>query len=330
VSLAAGITSAKDDVQLKAIADELNLFLVEPVVPRKRVGFVIEVRSNISAEAIFSSGPLAIDLTRPVPPEVLTALRTATRDENPRVGIEAMYAFGILAVQPSGAARQQLLRDSGPELTSFLGVADPAMRYTALRVIGRVFAHRASDRSADPSVGDAVIGSLNDTDAAVRIVAMEALGALREQRAVQGLAQLFEYHGRGDEGDAALDALARIAHQSSAPVFTAALTSKSSVQRVIAIEGLARLKDASALPAIQAAATRERNDAAALALAFANAMIANGPIGPLIDAVSRPKLRDQAKGYLVDLAPQRHAELEALRQQPEIADVLALAKLREQ
>jgi HEAT repeat protein len=279
----------------------LNLFLAEPIVPRKRIGGVIEVRNELAAERVFSSGPFAIG-TRPVPPEVLVALRTAWRDDNPRVGVEALYAFGVLAVQPSGAERHALLPASGPELVALTGTRDPMLRYAAIRVIGRVFAARAGDPPLDPMVGDALIAKLNDGDAAMRTVAMEALGSVRDERAAQGLAELFEYHGRTREGDAALDALAHIAHSSSAPVFKAALNGKSTVQRVIAIEGLGRIGDASALPAVRAAADRDRSDAVALAASFADAKLANGGTTAISDALTRPRLRDQAQGYLNELA----------------------------
>jgi hypothetical protein len=290
----------KDEIQLAAIADELNLFLVEPIVGRRRVAGVIEVRNAISAERIFASGPPAI-ANKPVPLEVLTALRATFRDDNPRVGLEALYAFGVLGIQPSGADRQTLLAASAPELAAFLGSADVAMRLAAVRVIGRLFSPRLADAPLDATLGDAVVHSLNDPDEEVRLAAMQALGRLREVRAVQGLAQLFEYHGRSREGDAALDALARIAHPSSAPIFSAALNGDSTPQRITAIEGLARLGDASALPAIEAAAARDRSDTVALAAAFANARLAHTGTAAISEALARPKLHDQAQGYLNEL-----------------------------
>src|SRR6266487_172822 len=155
VPLAALITDPADEVQLEAIAAELNIFLAERIVPRKRIGFVIEVRNQVVAESAFSSGPLAAG-PRPVPGEVLTALRTAMRDDQPRVALEAIYAFGVLAVEPAGAARRELLKSSGPALAAMIGVPDPAMRFAAVRVIGRLFAKREQDESIEEMVGDAV------------------------------------------------------------------------------------------------------------------------------------------------------------------------------
>ena len=48
IPLAALVTDPKDEVQLEAITAELNIFLAEPIVPRKRVGFIVEVRSSRS------------------------------------------------------------------------------------------------------------------------------------------------------------------------------------------------------------------------------------------------------------------------------------------
>src|SRR6266540_4857126 len=202
VPLATLITDPADEVQLEAIAAELNIFLAERIVPRKRIGFVIEVRNQVVAESAFSSGPLAAG-PRPVPGEVLTGLRTAMRDEQPRVALEAIYAFGVLAVEPAGAARRELLKASGPALAAMIGVPDPAMRFAAVRVIGRLFAKREHDESIEEMVGDAVITALNDSDRAVKGAAMQTLGMLRYTRGVQALTDLFQYHGKGEPAEAA-------------------------------------------------------------------------------------------------------------------------------
>jgi HEAT repeat protein len=330
VPLAALINDPRDDVQFEAIAAELNIFLAEKIVARKRVGLVIEVRNAILAEPAFASGPLALgSLT--VPPEVLTALRSATRDDNPGVGLESLYTFGVLAVQPGGAARRDLLRESGPELASLIGAPDPAFRYAALRVLGRVFARRAQDDPIEVTVGDAVIAGLNDNESRVKRAAMDALAQMRYERAVQPLTDLFQYYGKGDGASAALDAVARIAHPSGAQLLSAQLSSKSTPLRTIAIEGLARLGDSARLTDIQAALGGAPGENVLLAGAFAASMLSGTPIDPIAEALTKPRFGDQAKSYLVELAPGRTSAFTRYLQDPDarirasIADVFGLA-----
>jgi HEAT repeat protein len=323
VPLAALVTDPQDSIQLEAIAAELNIFLAEPIVPKKRVAFVVEVRNAVRAEPAFAAGPSVLG-ARPVPVEVLTALRTAARDENPRVAIEALYAFGALAAQPGGG-RRDLLRAAGPDIAAFIGSSDPAMRYAAVRVLGRVFAKRAQDEPIETSVGDAAITALNDTDRAVRTAAMQTLGAMRYERGVQALTDLFAFYGSGEPAEASLDALAHIAHATSVPLFITQLASKSTVHRGIAMEGLARAGDASQLQAIQTAVDKERDAGVALAGAFALVRLGNASTDQVADLLSRPRLHDQAKRYLIEIAPGRTAAFsrQLLDSDPQIrADVV--------
>ncbi len=304
VPIAKLLTDPQTEVRLEAIAAELNIFLADKVVTRRRVGLVLEVRNAVLAEPIFSTGPLAIGAA-PVPEEVLTGLRAAMPGKNRRAALEALYAFGVLAVEPAGAARAELLRASGPELIAFLGSPDPGARDAALRVLGRVFTHRSSDGPIDPGVGDAVIAALNDSDRIVKLAAMDALGSMRYERATQALTELFNYYARGEFADGAVNAIARIAHPSSEPLFVAGLTSNSTAVRIAAIEGLGRLRAADELTAIHAAANTDRADTVALAAAFASAMIANTPADTIREALIRPRLRDQAWAYFSELASGR-------------------------
>jgi HEAT repeat protein len=327
VPLAKVVTDPEDAIQLEAIAAELNVFLAQKIVPRRRVGFVVEVRNKISAEAAFSGGPTALG-PRPVPTEVLTALRTAARDNNPRVALEALYAFGTLANEPVGTRRRELLGASGPDLASMLGAPDPAFRFAALRVFGRVFERRFQDDPIETTVGDAVITALNETDRGIRVVAVQTLGAMRYQRAVQALTDLFQYYGKGDFAAASFDALARIAHPASAPLFTSALSGPNSTLRGTAIEGLARLGDTNNLAAIQAALGGERREGVLLAGSFAAVMLSQASIDPLTDALLRPKFRDQVWQYLVEVGPghtgafSRQAQDPDARLRADVADIL--------
>jgi HEAT repeat protein len=102
-----------------------------------------------------------------------------------------------------------------------------------------------------------------------------------------------------------LDALAHIANPASAPLFEEQLLSKTTSVRGIAAEGLARLGDAARLANLQSTLKSERGEGVLLALAFANTMLANASINPISEAVTRTRLRDQARNYLVEIAPGR-------------------------
>ena len=176
-----------------------------------------------------------------------------------------------------------------------------------------------------------MIGALNDGDRAVKTAAMDALGTMRYDRAVAALSDLFRYFGKGDFAAAALDALARIANPASVPLFAAQLATRTSSLRGIAIEGLARAGDASRMADVQVALANDRNDGVALAGAFAAAMLANGSVDPIADALTKSKLRDQARQYLVEIAPGRSREFTKQLMDPdprlrlEVVDVLGLA-----
>jgi HEAT repeat protein len=304
VPLARAIADTRDDVQLAAIGAELNIFLAEPVVAKKRVALIVEVRNPILAEPAFTAGPSALG-AQPVPAEVLDALRFATHDNNPRVAIEALYAFGTLGFAPVGEPRRELLRRSGPDVAALLGAADPSMRYAAARVMARVFARRTQDDPVDATVGDAVITALNDTDRAVKGAAMAALGSMRYERGVQALTDLFTFYAKGDNAEAALDALAHIAHPASAALLVSQLSGKSSMLRAIAIEGLARIGDPARLIEIKGAADADRSDPVMLATVFAAAVLENGSVERIVDAVTKPRFRDRARQYLADIAMRR-------------------------
>ncbi|HTK28694.1 MAG TPA: HEAT repeat domain-containing protein [Vicinamibacterales bacterium] len=316
VPLAKAVLDADDSVQVEAIAAELNIFLAEPVVPRKRVGFVIEKRSTIAAEAAFSAGAAALG-ARPVPIDVLQALRTAARDDNPRVGLEALYAFGALGIRAAGGERHEVVRAAGPDLAAMTGAADPAFRYGALRVMAHVLEKRRGDDPIEPGVGDAAITALNDQDRAIRAAAAEALGAMRYVRGVQALTELYTFYGRSADAEPLLAALARIAHSSSAATFDAALSSGRGERRVLAAEGLARLGDRSKEAAIASALAGERGEGAQLAAQFAAAMLGSGSLEPMAAALAQPRLAERARTYLADLFASRSAEFARFLQDPD-------------
>jgi HEAT repeat protein len=329
VPLAPLVTDPEGGIRLEAIAAELNIFLADKIVPRKRVALVIEVRNPVASDVAFSRGPLVLG-SHTVPREVLTALRAGARDNTPRIALEAVYAFGTLAVQPLGSARHELLQTSGPDLASLAGAPEPALRLAAVRVIGRVFERRPGDPPVEQSVGDAVINALNDADRRMRAVAMQTLGALRYERGVQALTDLFQHFGKGDLAEAALDAIAHIGHPYSSPLLVSQLGRGVAMKR-IAIEGLARTGDRTTVVEIGAALKGERSEVVQLAGSFASVLLAGASIEPLGEALSRSRVHERARAYLIEVAPGRTDLFTRYAQDPDprvrvdVADILGLA-----
>ena len=122
-----------------------------------------------------------------------------------------------------------------------------------------------------------------------------------------------------------------IAYPASAPLFVAQLTAKTATFRAIAVEGLARIGDRARLADIQTALANERDVAVSLAEAFATIMLSNGQVDRITETLMKPKLRNQAKQYLIEIAPGRTSLLSRQLQDPEprirldVVDALGLA-----
>ena len=330
VPLAKAIGDSDTAVQLEAIAAELNIFVAGKAEPVKRLGFItVEDRGRAAAQNAFDAGPLALAAT-PVPPQVLLALRSATRAASPKVAMEALYAFGTLGAQPAGAARQDLLQASAPDLMAVLNLPDPAIRLAAIRVVGRLYEKRAGDPAIDQRLSNLVIAAVNENDRVIKLAAMEALGDVRDTRAIDGLTQLFQFYGKGDLAEGALTALSRIGHRTSAPLFLMQMASKTPAFKTLAIEGLARTGDASHVAAIQGALKRETDERLVGAGEFAAAMLSNAPIEHIVDTLNRPKLHDTARQYLIEVSPGRVMRLSRYAQDPsprmriDIADIAGM------
>lgn len=281
-----------DGIQLAAIHTELSFYLVDEVARRKRVALIVEVRNAGLAETAFASGPLAV-WPRPVPPVLLTNLLAAVDDENAKVRTEAIYTFGTIAQPPLDDAHTT-------RLIAVLDHYDPAIRAAAARVAGRLRVKTA---------GEALIKAVNDSREPVRFAAMRALGEVGETMAVQALTQQLEHYRRGEGAWSALDALARIGHSSSVPLFTARLSDRDPFMRRAAAEGIARAKDASAVPALESGVSTDSSAMVRAAMAFALQSLGGNYLARLANALDDRKMAPQIAGYFLELGPAVAAEL---------------------
>jgi HEAT repeat protein len=321
--LAAVLTDPDDRVQFEAIDAERSLFTAEPVARKRRVGYVVEVRAPSVGERALAGGPLAV-VPRAVPPEVLAGLAAAMRDENPRVRLEALYAFGIIAPLAGRAWQLPGLRDGVAWTIESLRRGQLPLQVAAAQVSARVLkdcgvtpipASEGGNPSPCAAMGDALIEGMNSREAPVRLASMRALGQLRYPSAVQALTDQFAYYRHGEAAEAALEGLAGIAHASSMPLFGELLGRGEPAIRLLAIEGIGRSGDRSQLAGMERIAGSDKSETVRLGAAYASQKLGS-PSRPdqLIAALGNPVLRGLAQMYLIDVSTAASSALvESLR-----------------
>jgi HEAT repeat protein len=298
--MAALVNDPINDIQLEVISTQLGFFLVEDIPMKRKVAFIVEVRSGGSASRAFDMGPLAV-WPKAAPPELVKSLLNAVDDENATVRLEAIYAVGVVGGQGiSEDAEQQLIRA--------LDHYDPAVRAGAARVIGRLRVR---------SAGAALLKAMNDSNANVRYASMRALGEIGDGDALQALTDQFTFYGKGEGAWSALDALARIAHPASVELFKAQITSKDPYLRRAAAEGLGRTGYASASETLQNIATTDHSKMVRAAAAFALRKLGQRTyLDRLIDFTDDDQTIDQVRSYLLDVGPLAISDLTPRLKEP--------------
>jgi HEAT repeat protein len=297
VPIAATLSDADDRVQLAAIDAERSLLTTRVVPRRKKVGLVVEVRTVAGGDAA-ATGQLALKARR-VPPQLLSGLAVALRDNNPRVRAEAI------------------------SLAALLGPVTCAPEFQA-----------ASDASACDGIGNGLIDNINSREPVLRRAAMQALGQVRYPNAVQALSDQFSYYQKGPDAMAALEGLSGIGHATSVSIFEALLTSPDADVRRLAVAGLARAGYREALGTIQDMGQTERNDGVLLAMHYANVKLGaiDESLQQLVVSLGVPALRALALAYLLDLAPVHAQALAASLVNPSadirrlVADILGFSR----
>jgi HEAT repeat protein len=312
VPLAPLVNDPLDPIQLEAIAAELSFFLVRDLPERRKVGLVVEVRSRGAAAEAFELGPLAV-WPRPAPSELVTALFKAVDDENARVRMEAIYTAATIPKGPLSLDDEQLLSKA-------LDHYDPVVRTGAAHLAGRAGVKAAAD---------ALIKSISDSNAEVRYASMRALGLLREERVVPTLVEQLKVYGKGEGAWSALDALAHIAHSSSAAVFTERLADKDPNLRRAAAEGLGRLDDKASVSTLETGAGNDPSAMVRAAMAFALQKMGRNYVPRLIEFLDDKdkKVVLQVQNYLIDLGQPVEKELIPSLQEPDEALRAAVAEV---
>lgn len=144
--IAASLADSDDRVQLAAIDAERSLFTTRAVPRRRKIGFVVEVRTVAGGDAA-AEGLLALK-ARAVPPEILTGLAVALRDSNPRVRAEAINLASLLA--PHACARaSDPCAEVGNALIDNINSREALVRRAAMQALGQLRYPNAVQALAD-------------------------------------------------------------------------------------------------------------------------------------------------------------------------------------
>ena len=263
-------------VMLAFVVGSVSTAFSQPPLTGVLVRYGVAVDGGVEATFEAHTAP-----TLPVTPGAfaipLAALSSATGSDR----IAAAYVFGILAGRSGRAASAQEVAAAGQALTVMISADDRRSRVAGARVAGRIFTapfDRSGLRQRVPAgMVDALFALLNRDQEVDQLVAMDALGLLRETTAVDALTERYYFY-RNDNRRAlaggALEALARIGGTSSVDI----------------------VKQAAADP------WADGRDATALAVAFARErLLRDGSISVIRKALDDRARRDQARGYLAEL-----------------------------
>ncbi len=133
--IAAVLADPDDRVQLSALEAERSLFTARVVPRRRKIGFVVEVRSVAGGDAA-AAGQLALK-PRAIPAPLLTGLAIALRDNDRRVRGEAINLAELLgpvacASDPAPCA------DIGNALIENINSRESPRRRAAMQALGRL------------------------------------------------------------------------------------------------------------------------------------------------------------------------------------------------
>jgi HEAT repeat protein len=241
------VTSLEDGDAV--VREEAISAIVEIYTERERSGPVDRFLENFSDEYERSAlAPFTV-----VDPSVFRGLSGRLRDEKSGIRANAAYAIGILG----GGS-------SIPDLVRALQDPDAGARAAAAAALGKC---------ATADEGRALVPLLADESTTVRNRALQAIGVLRVHEAGPALRELFVQNRRRELGTRVLASLARTGDPAQGDLYRELLFSNDPEQRRLAVEGLARIADASMLPAFKTDFQREKNGDVRVAYAFAIARL---------------------------------------------------------
>jgi len=307
---------ADPQVQALAVQGVVSLFLVDESYTRAfGTSVITEKGATLPLYAFVQRAGATI--ANPAPPAIIRGLITAARSPTMRIRFDAAYALGVLGPPLITLGQFPDGKAAAEALLAILRETDATMRLAATHVLGRLMgaALQNEDRNTELSsqrteAGDRIVAGMNDPDVMIRLSSMGALGEMRYDRAVQSLTDTYGYYKKGPEAIAALDAVAKIGHPGSLPVFVAQLGHREAHVRRLAVEGIARTGDKDGLAEMEARTSRDQSAFVTYARAFARAKALDySQLTKLVEGFKYSLLESDVFDYLVELGAPLAPEL---------------------
>ncbi len=280
-------SDSESEIQIRATAGLVNFYLPGYVktgrtAPLRRAGTAVKSRFTDTNNQV-------IDAFIQARPEVIQALGRLVRGG---AGMEsrahAARAVGILRGQAAV-----------PDLIAAARSKDSDVIYESLIALQKI---------NDPSAGPALEFLLRDLNEKVQLAAIETVGLLHDQTALNALRDVLDRSKSPRIKHAALVSMAMLPDPELHPVYMGYLISKDDDLRDAAVEGLARLKNPADLPRIQQGWEDEKKTGPRLAMAFALVYLGKfdntdfSPLRYIVNQLNSAGYRDTARAYLIELA----------------------------
>jgi HEAT repeat protein len=223
-----------------------------------------------------------------VDPKVISALEGAMQDTGSiQAARKSAWGLGVLAARPAV-----------PSLVKAAHSYDPELAVNALNSLAKI---------RDVSAGPKLVDLLDSSNNQIKQSAAITIGVLRTKAAVQKLQSIYENDPNKDNRDAALNGLAFIGDPSSYNLFIKTLSSRSADERTDAAEGLARIGNSQALPALQKQMAVEKKGSVKVAILFAESALGEAQhLQGLVKALSSRTQSGAAEAYLIELARKKN------------------------
>jgi HEAT repeat protein len=219
-----------------------------------------------------------------IDPQIVSALAVLLRDDSANVRKEAAVALGVLR----GEAAL-------PQLKTALSDTQSDVRAEVVTAIEKLGVH---------SEGRTLIPLLSDESSAVRARALHAMATLEVKESGKALGQMWEANRRRDWEPRLLEPLTRVRDPGLRDLFLSLVQDSDPERRRFGIEGLARVSDASLLPALKKDYQREGSEDLRLAYCFAITLLGDRVfIDSLVLALPHGAAGRRCHDYLVELGP---------------------------